>query len=260
MVKKIWDWILFFIAITYLIIAFNGVFDGFDKKAMFGTDGFTLVMIAITFIGTIMSNSRLYMPIINKLILRLKNYDYRLCILLKTDNNNTDLKVYREIIEEKIFKNINMSKKVIEPIYARKSSCKYYYKNIHSHLALIFSDFNNELTLELDGGIRYDELNKIIESINYLFLDKSLKGIKNLERIELCINLERSRLKISNRFKVNKKFIINNILVDINIDESTSLKITKDNVFLDSITSSGFFGGYKELVKLLGEYILQGAD
>lgn len=258
MVKKIWDWVLFIVAIVYLTIAFKEVFNGFNRSTMFSTDGFTLVMIVVTFGGTLLSNSKLYIPIINGLILRVKNYDYKLTLQLKTNGDFVDLVSYKEIIEESIFKGLNMSKKVISPIYIRKSSIKYYYKNIHSNLSLIFNDYDNEVIIELDGGVRYSELNKIIEAINYIFLDNSLKGIKDIKRIELCINLERSRLKITNRFNINHKYDVNTILIDISIDENTSLKITGEDIFIDSVTTSGFFSAYKELTKLLSEYILQG--
>ena len=142
--------------------------------------------------------------------------------------------------------------------YIRKSSVKYYYKNIHSNLSITFNDYDDEVIIELDGGVRYSELNKIIESINYLLLDNSLKNIEALKRIELCINLERSRLKVSERFKIDSKFGINTMLIDINIDEGTVLKITQEDVFIDSVTTSGFLSAYKELTKLLSEYILQG--
>lgn len=258
MVKKTWDWILFIVAIVYLIIAFKEVFDGFNKSTMFSTDGFTLVMIVITFIGTLISNAKLYIPSVNNLILRIKNYDYRLTLQLKTNGDTVNLKSYKDNIENSIFKNINMLKKSISPIYIRKSSVKYYYKNIHSNLSITFNDYDDEVIIELDGGVRYSELNKIIESINYLLLDNSLKNIEALKRIELCINLERSRLKVSERFKIDSKFGINTMLIDINIDEGTVLKITQEDVFIDSVTTSGFLSAYKELTKLLSEYILQG--
>ena len=85
-----------------------------------------------------------------------------------------------------------------------------------------------------------------------------MKNIEALKRIELCINLERSRLKVSERFKIDSKFGINTMLIDINIDEGTVLKITQEDVFIDSVTTSGFLSAYKELTKLLSEYILQG--
>ena len=258
MVKKIWDWILFIVAIVYLIIAFKEVVDGFNKSTMFSTDGFTLVMIVITFIGTLISNAKLYIPIVNNLILRIKNYDYRLTLQLKTNGDTVNLKAYKDSIENSIFKNINMLKKSISPIYIRKSSVKYYYKNVHSNLAITFNDYDDEVIIELDGGVRYSELNKIIQSINYLFLDNSLRGIESLKRVELCINLERSRLKVSDRFKIDSKFGINTMLIDVNIDESTALKITEEDIFIDSVTTSGFLSAYKELTKLLSEYILQG--
>lgn len=258
MVKKTWDWILFIVAIVYLIIAFKEVFDGFNKSTMFSTDGFTLVMIVITFIGTLISNAKLYIPTVNNLILRIKNYDYRLTLQLKTNGDTVNLKSYKDSVENSIFKNINMLKKSISPIYIRKSSVKYYYKNIHSNLSITFNDYDDEVIIELDGGVRYSELNKIIESINYLFLDNSLKGIEALKRVELCINLERSRLKVSDRFKIDSKFGINTMLIDVNIDESTALKITEEDIFIDSVTTRGFLSAYKELTKLLSEYILQG--
>lgn len=258
MLKKVWEWIIFIISIGYLFIILNESFDGFNKSIIVSTDGFELVMILITFIGTLISNSKLYIPIFNSLILRIKNYDYKLTLQLKTNGNKINLKEYKNVIENNIFNNINMSKKSVNPIYIRTSSIKYYYKNVHSNLSLTFNDYDDELIIELDGGIKYSELNKIIESINYLFLDDSLKKVSSLKRAELCINLERSRLKVSDRFNIDSKCNINTMLIDINIDESTSLKITQEDIFIDSITYRGFFSAYKELTKLLSEYILQG--
>ena len=71
MAKKIWNWILFIVAIVYLIVAFTEVCDGFNKNTMFSTDGLALVMIVITFIETFISNSKLYIPMLNNLILRI---------------------------------------------------------------------------------------------------------------------------------------------------------------------------------------------
>ena len=152
---------------------------------------------------------------------------------------------------------MNMSKKVINPTYIRKTAIKYYYKNVHSNLELRFNDYDNDLIIELDGGIKYSELNKLIKSIENVFVDNLLKDVK-LKRIELCINLERSRLKVSDRFNIDSNYNVNSMLIDINIDKNTSLKITEEDISIDSITSSGFFSAYKELTKLLSEYILQG--
>ncbi|WP_338729376.1 hypothetical protein [Clostridium perfringens] len=257
MAKKIWNWILFIVAIVYLIVAFTEVCDGFNKNTMFSTDGLALVMIVITFIETFISNSKLYIPMLNNLILKIKNYDYKLTIQFKTNKSVVDLNLYKDIIESSIFNNMNMSKKVINPTYIRKTSIKYYYKNVHSNLELRFNDYDNDLIIELDGGIKYSELNKLIKSIENVFVDNLLKDVK-LKRIELCINLERSRLKVSDRFNIDSNYNVNSMLIDINIDKNTSLKITEEDISIDSITSSGFFSAYKELTKLLSEYILQG--
>lgn len=254
LVKKIINWIVFLVSLVFLVVMFSNEIKNFGIEQVFTTNGLELVIIIITFFGTLMQNSKLYIPIFNNIILSQKLYTYYMSILLEEKDDQKSIDNYMTVIENKIVDKKNI--KCIEPIYNRIASVKKHYRNIKSNINISRDVEQSEVLIKFDGAVRYKDLKKIINLIKDLFLDGKLPNGENIVKLEMKIDLELSEINFKTLFQLDTSNC--NLQATIDLDESTSFKITNDNIIIESLTKSGFFKGYDQMNKLLVKYVLGG--
>ncbi|MBX9179712.1 hypothetical protein HCG68_01895 [Paeniclostridium sordellii] len=247
---------MFYATILYLGISFYYATFGnteFTVKSLLNTDGLTLLGIIITFTYTIMSKSEYIRYRINSLRVNGKVFDYKITLMFDY-KQEIDLENIKEAFDNVLsnYKKIKILN--IEATNTNKSFTKYYYRDIFSNINFYLDRENNNLYIDLYGGITYKSITELVKFLVLDLLDEN-NFTKKLffNRVELRLDSRNSEFKISNLILNDniEKYKIMESYINIEVDENTDLKIDNGVIHMNSINKNSFFKSYEKIKSII---------